>query len=797
MLAMASTRQALRRRAPCRRAIGMLVKPTKTSISSVLQVSDEVREALHGSKKRPVVALETTIYTHGFPYPDNVALASHLESIVRTMGGVPATIGILDGVARVGLDPEELIRIAASAGKEGTMKISRRDLAYSCGLRLLGPDQGRFTGGTTVAGTMILAQLAGIKVFGTGGLGGVHRGGENTMDISADLTELGRTPVAVVSSGCKSFLDIPRTLEYLETQGVAVATFADGRTGSVDFPAFWSRESGVKSPSVVQNEKEAAAMIYAQHALGLSSGISFANPVPTSAAIPKEEIDGIIDQAVAEAEVLGISGARNTPFILNKIKELTKGKSIPANRALIASNVERATNIAKELLALEEEMKGESSAKNYNIPASYTQPSSSAQSAAEPQQAAAAPADQEKADVVVTGAVAVDFACNYIPPPNATPGSVISPQLHTSNQASIQQTLGGVAHNIARAAHLAGSSVRLCSAVGDDVMGRVARDLLERSGLPTASIITRPDARTGQYIAVNDAHNNLTLGMADMDIIQSTTATPSTVQSLFNAPLASLRPHWLVADANWSPETLHAWLRAAKSAGALTAFEPVSAVKSARLFTIKDAHHPFPLFPTPLVDLTTPNAIELETMWRTAREAELLATRAHWAVTNAFNLPQGGATPLLTHATSPDLVRRGVPQQALQLLPLVPTILTTLGPDGVLLAMLLRRGDERLSSPDAAPWILSRGVDVDVDDEAVDVGGVYMRLFKPEEVLGDGEVVSVNGVGDTFTGVLVSGLSRGMRIEDVVPVAQRAAGLSLRSEKAVSEDVAKVKALLT
>ncbi|KKY26604.1 hypothetical protein UCDDS831_g01264 [Diplodia seriata] len=378
---------------------------------------------------------------------------------------------------------------------------------------------------------------------------------------------------------------------------------------------------------------------------------------------------------------------------------------------------------------------------------------------------------------------------------------MISPQLHTSNQASIQQTLGGVAHNIARAAYLAGSSVRLCSAVGDDVMGRVAQDLLERSGLPTTSIITRPDARTGQYIAVNDAHNNLTLGMADMDIIQSTTATPSTVQTIFNAPLSTLRPRWLIADANWSSTTLHAWLRAAKSAGASTAFEPVSAVKSARLFSPppsavkKPANSPpsFPLFPQPLVDLTTPNAIELETMWRAAREAELLATPAHWQVTNAFNLPQGGATPLLTQATSPDLVRRGVPQQALQLLPLVPTILTTLGAEGVLLTMLLRRGDERLRDPEAAGWILSRG-----DDEAgaVDVGGVYMRLFEPEEVLADGEVVSVNGVGDTFTGVLVSGLSRGMRIEDVVPVAQRAAGLSLRSEKAVSEEVARVKALL-
>lgn len=397
----------------------------------------------------------------------------------------------------------------------------------------------------------------------------------------------------------------------------------------------------------------------------------------------------------------------------------------------------------------------------------------------------------------MTGAVAVDFACNYIPPPNSASESSVSPQLHTSNQASIQQTLGGVAHNIARAAHLAGSSVRLCSAVGDDVMGRVAQDLLERSGLPTASIITRPDARTGQYIAINDAHNNLTLGMADMDIIQSTTATPSIVQTTFNAPLSSLQPSWLVADANWSPTTLHAWLRAAKTARASTAFEPVSAVKSARLFAPYDPTtkpkpypYPYPLFPHALVDLTTPNAIELRTMWQAARAAELFASREYWAVTNGFNLPQGGATPLLTQATSAQLVTQGVPQQALQLLPLIPVILTTLGPEGVLLTMLLKDGDARLSDPEAAPWILSRG------DGSAGVGGVYMRLFAPEEVLGEGEVVSVNGVGDTFTGVLVSGLSRGMRVEDVVPVAQRAAGLSLRSEKAVSEEVAIVRELL-
>ena len=194
----------------------------------------------------------------GFPYPENVALASLLESVVRVNGGVPATIGIIDGVARVGLDPEELIKLTASAGNPTTLKLSRRDLAYVCGLRLAGKN---FNGGTTIASTMLLAELAGIKIFGTGGLGGVHRGAESSMDISADLTELGRTPVTVISSGCKSFLDIPRTLEYLETEGVYVGTFADGRKGNVDFPAFWSRDSGVKSPTTVENEIEAAAMI--------------------------------------------------------------------------------------------------------------------------------------------------------------------------------------------------------------------------------------------------------------------------------------------------------------------------------------------------------------------------------------------------------------------------------------------------------------------------------------------------------------------------------------------------------
>lgn len=315
--------------------------------SSFFKVSEEVKQAL--VEKKPVVALESTIYTHGFPYPENVALASHLESTVRVHGGVPATIGILDGVARVGLGADELVRLAATGNS--ALKISRRDFGFALGLK----DQNgkAFNGGTTISATMILAHMAGIKVFGTGGLGGVHRGMEQTMDVSADLNELGRTPVAVISSGCKSFLDIPRTLEYLETQGAAVATFADGREGPVHFPAFFSRDSGVKSPKVLKDASEAASVLYAHFTMGLQSGLVFANPIPKDMEVPFDQMEVAIGQAIREARQAGATGAAETPYILAKIKELTGSRSVEANKVLVESNVVMATRVANELKRLE------------------------------------------------------------------------------------------------------------------------------------------------------------------------------------------------------------------------------------------------------------------------------------------------------------------------------------------------------------------------------------------------------------------------------------------------------------
>lgn len=207
-------------------------------------------------------------------------------------------------------------------------------------------------GATTISGTMLLAKLAGIRVFGTGGLGGVHRGGENSMDISADLTELGRTRVAVISSGCKGFLDIPRTLEYLETQGCVVSTFADGRTGKINFPAFWARDSGIKSPSVVNTEREAASMILAQERLGIESGLMFANPIPEKFAVPSDEMNAAIEQAVSEANEKGFTGNANTPYILQRLRQLCGDRVVSANKNLATANITRATNISVELSRL-------------------------------------------------------------------------------------------------------------------------------------------------------------------------------------------------------------------------------------------------------------------------------------------------------------------------------------------------------------------------------------------------------------------------------------------------------------
>ena len=285
-----------------------------------LLFSPEVAAARSAGK--PIVALESTIISHGMPYPQNVTMAQEVEQIIRDAGAVPATIAIIDGKICIGLSAEQLELLGTSPE---AMKVSRRDLPYVIATRKLGA--------TTVAATMICAALAGIDVFVTGGIGGVHRGAESGMDISADLQELANTSVAVVCAGVKSILDIGLTLEYLETHGVPVVS-----VGQAGFPAFFTRESGYQADFQLDSAMEQAAFIQTKWQLGLKGGVVVSNPVPDMFAMPKDEIERITSQALAEAAAAGISGKQVTPFLLARIKELTEGRSLMTNIALVKHN---------------------------------------------------------------------------------------------------------------------------------------------------------------------------------------------------------------------------------------------------------------------------------------------------------------------------------------------------------------------------------------------------------------------------------------------------------------------------
>lgn len=305
------------------------------NLEKYVKISQEVKEAI--KEKKPVVALESTIISHGMPYPKNVETALEVEKVVRENGAIPATIAIINGEIKIGLSKEE-IEIIGKAGLSVT-KTSRRDLAYVVANKL--------NGATTVAATMICAEMAGIKIFATGGIGGVHRGAEKTMDISADLEELGKTNVAVICAGCKSILDMGLTLEYLETKGVAVYGY---KTNIL--PAFYTRESDFKV-NKINSEQEVAKVLKAKWDLGLDGGVVITNPIPEEFSMDRKIIDKTILEALKEADEKEIKGKDITPFLLDKIQKLTSGKSLEANIELVFNNAKLASKIAIEYSKLD------------------------------------------------------------------------------------------------------------------------------------------------------------------------------------------------------------------------------------------------------------------------------------------------------------------------------------------------------------------------------------------------------------------------------------------------------------
>ncbi|XP_075458774.1 uncharacterized protein LOC142496176 isoform X2 [Ascaphus truei] len=444
---------------------------------SSFRIHPNVQEAL--DEGEPVVALESTIITHGMPYPHNISMAKEVEEIVRRNGSVPATVGILRGSVHIGLSEEELQFLARC---KDCVKVSRRDLPYVLSQGL--------SGGSTVSGTMIAAHRAGIPVFVTGGIGGVHREGEKTMDISADLTELGRTSVAVVSAGVKSILDIGRTLEYLETEGVCVSTFGDSR----DFPAFFTPRSGFQAPCHVRNEEEAAQLIAHSLELRLGSGLLIAVPVPTEHAACGQMIEEAVQRALEEARLQGILGKELTPFVLRRVNELTGGKSLESNIALVKNNAKVGSRIAVALSKIQKPSGGHRRKMHPRVGHE------------------ASPADSRP---VVIGGINIDFVAKAV-----NNNMVFGGQ---TNPGRVHQCIGGVGKNLADGLSRLGMKPLFISALGQD---EHSHSVMRYCGhMDMAGVARLKGHSSATYCAVITESGEVNLGLGDFAIHQQITET--------------------------------------------------------------------------------------------------------------------------------------------------------------------------------------------------------------------------------------------------------------------------------
>lgn len=550
---------------------------------SLFRVHPLVTQALADNK--PVVALESTIITHGMPYPHNLSTAKEVEDIVRAEGATPATVGVIDGEVRVGLSSRELDQLARC---EGSLKVSRRDLPYVVSKGL--------SGGTTVSATMIAAHQAGIPVFVTGGIGGVHRDGENSLDVSADLTELGRTPITVVSAGVKSILDIGRTLEYLETQGVCVATYGASR----NFPAFFSPQSGFTSPYHVCSPEEAAKLIASALSLGLQGGVLMAVPVPEEHAAAGQQIEEAVQAAVAEASAQGITGRDVTPFILQRVNHLTEGRSLQANIALIQNNAKVGSQIA---VALSKHL-------NRATLENKTDGRGLKQSA------------DSGSDIVVIGGINVDFIAK---------GKGKTLQFGQTNSGSVCQSFGGVGRNIADSLSRLGCRPLLISATGADSHSDAVLSYCKH--MNTSGVARLQEQSTATYCAVIAESGDLSLGLGDMDIHQQITEkyVSQFEQQLSSASLVCL-------DGNIPVSTIDYVCSVASKHNVNVWYEPTDADKACKPF-LSDAWKS--------LTYSSPNLVELCTMTRTLGIPTPDALPS--SLTEVLNVALTLSRPLLEH----------------------------------------------------------------------------------------------------------------------------------------------------
>ncbi|KAL7747991.1 hypothetical protein RI367_006537 [Sorochytrium milnesiophthora] len=731
------------------RATGSRVQSRLThagGASDLFVYSCEVQDAVRRGDK-PLVALESTIITHGMAHPHNLHTARLVEDTIRDNGAVPATIAILDGRIHIGLDSAQLERLSL-LNRQSVTKTSRRDLAPVLAQR--------GHGATTVSGTMLLAHKAGIDVFVTGGLGGVHRGAESTMDISADLTELGRTPVAVVCAGVKSILDIGRTLEYLVC--VTIATLG----GSGEFPAFYTGQSGYQSPYHLKSVQQ-----YQNRRLDLSSGSVIAAPIPDKDAAQAASVNAAIAQALKEADQKHIIGKDVTPFLLGRVAELTHGKSLEANIALIKNNAKVGAQIARELHAL----KTTSASLHLTTSTLVT---------------------DEIARPVIIGCSALDVV-SFLPPSKHGLQHLIDSR--TSHPGTARHALGGVGRNIFEAcsralSHTPADTASLTtaatappapaapeavtpifvSAVGADYAGALLVNEMQRIGLDTSTVHQIPEARTAVYNAMHEHSGDLAVAVADMEINDKW--DPAIVRSLLESANTSI----VAFDGNLSPPIIKLIADESHRRGIPAFFEPTSVPKSVRVL------HNLSNVTSGAVRYCSPNEYEVEAM---AREVAVVFAdkqlgTARTAVASA--LEESDVPPLVLEAVA----------NAVTVSQVVPCIFLKLGQFGAIYLERLHLSPEGIatarqqfqSSLWDAHWHVSAS------------GGVAYLIgwSRPQAVVE--HPVSVNGAGDSFVGTVVAGLAVHGHSYDqlchIVAAGRRAAELTLQSPLAVSPHISRV-----
>lgn len=746
-----------------------------------MDIHPEVQQAL--AENKPVVALETALVTHGLPYPQNLQVSLSLEDIVRSTGSIPSTIGVVGGRIKVGLTKGELERLADEKARPA--KISRRDIAPAIAIKA--------DGGTTCSATLVFAALAGIKVFATGGLGGVHRGGENSMDISADLQELTRCPVGLVSSGVKSILDIGRTLEYLETLGVPVLTYGVTR----EFPAFFSRHSGHDAPWNVSDPITAAQILHTQWQLDMRNGALIAVPIPVEYEEIGMTIQKAVDQAVAEAEENGVSkrGKEATPWLLTRISELTKGESLESNIALLRNTASVGGEIAVQYQRLvNEEEKSTPVTYPTALPASKAEEGESLTTSQAPLHLAEA--KHPPAKLIVVGSAAVDITAQ------AQAGVKNALIMHSTAPGTVSMSLGGVARNIAEAAHRVITlnsrelSSLLVSAIGDDHFGRLLTNETTGIGMRVDGLV-KNDKQTPVCNMVLDSSGGLIGGITDMGGPRTATLDKDTIISYIDKHNPSL----VALDANLSEGTIRHVVRHCIDKDIDLFFEPTSVIRSTAILpAISATLDTFNKTRAPIA-FASPNLLELAQLEQASAEEplELTSHPSWWSVIDSLSLGSDFRRDLerLASKSASDndtstgtlafLLDQGVAQTMVKLLPFFQHLVVKCGAQGCLVGM---RISERDAQP--SPWAHKRSNPSQRYVIARGNAGELLVLQHFPALYID-KVVNVTGAGDSFVGVLLANLVRNPRtfqdpktLSDAISAAQRAAILSLQSHSAVS-----------